>query len=188
LTESDGNDTLIGINYASIKNAYHRTLQVSAKIVEGFGTNSSQNPLILQWIQQSSGIGTSDTLYDRECLRSGQSLTSKNGIFTLTFLSNDVVGLFQTGRGMIWSAGFPGSGADKFCNHYAYRWISGNVQLITPGNVTIWETRTSGSASTRLIVENRGVLTIFDGTTQIFEVDPIPKNQTFAICENVSSS
>ena len=32
LKESDGNDTLIGINYESIRNAYHGELQVSAQV------------------------------------------------------------------------------------------------------------------------------------------------------------
>lgn len=126
LKESDGVETLVGINYNSTKNANYGNIQIS--------TNVSN---FLQFISLIIGIGATDRLIPGACLIRGQNLTSQDGLSALILTSDGDLGISYVGFDEIdWIS--VENEADRLCME-----ANGNVVLYA-NTTAVWQTYMCG--------------------------------------------
>ncbi len=120
------------------------------------------------------GKDVTDRLAKGEKLVRGQSLTSKNGAYTLT-LQDDGNLVLTAGGAAVWATGTDGQNAERLEVQK-----DGNTVLYTPDK-PIWHTDTKGAKDVRLILQDDRNLVLygFDGpawssNTQTDEAPPPP--------------
>src|SRR5215207_7766902 len=116
----------------------------------------------------------SDRLMNGEKLERGQSLTSRNGVYTLT-LQDDGNLVLAAGSESVWATGTNGQGVERLEVQK-----DGNCVLYTPDK-PVWHTDTKGAKDVRLLLQDDRNLVLygFDGpawssNTQTDEAPPPP--------------
>jgi hypothetical protein len=120
------------------------------------------------------GHDMSDRLMKGDKLERGQSLTSRNGAYTLT-LQDDGNLVLSAGGQAVWATGTNGENAERLEVQ-----ADGNCVLYTPDK-PIWHTDTKGAKDVRLLLQDDRNLVLygFDGpawasNTQTDEAPPAP--------------
>ncbi|MDO3639902.1 lectin, partial [Mycolicibacterium sp. KC 300] len=116
----------------------------------------------------------SDRLHNGEKLEVGQSLTSRNGAYTLT-LQQDGNLVLEAGGQAVWATATDGQDVVR-----AEVQTDGNFVLYTPDK-PVWHTDTKGAKDVRLLLQDDRNLVLygFDGPawasgTQTDEAPPVP--------------
>ena len=116
-------------------------------------SNKAQKPAPAQNAKGRATLNQGSALY-----RSGRTLVSKNGDYSLALRSNGNLTVSKQGEGIVWSTG--PKNADWLTLN-----ANGNLALLNSDGTTVWTSNTSGKGANRLRLLSNGKLELVRTTT-----------------------